>query len=333
MAQGPPERERALVIAHRGASGYLPEHTLAAKALAFGMRADYLEQDLVLSRDGVPVVLHDIHLDTVTNVAQKFPKRIRPDGRYYAIDFDLSELRQLTVHERRDRRTGKPVYPKRFPTQQGHFTIPTLAEELELIRGLNQSTGRQVGIYPEIKQPAWHREQGREISQIVLRVLDEYGYRGPEDRCYLQCFEADENRRIRQQLGSRLLLIQLVGGKIDDPKSDAARMLTPQGLESIAQYANGIGPSIDQLRQAAGSDGLPRGQSIVEQAHRVGLQVHPYTVRADDLPAGVDSLKALVQELDQELRVDGMFTDFPDQVLAALEQETTRASKSSGDHQ
>src|SRR5262245_24187713 len=120
------------VIAHRGASGYLPEHTIAAKAYAHALGADYLEQDVVLSKDDVPVVLHDVYLDTVTDVAKRFPDRKRADGRFYALDFTLAELKQLRVTERFDVRTGQPVYPKRFPAAQSSFQISTLEEELQL---------------------------------------------------------------------------------------------------------------------------------------------------------------------------------------------------------
>ena len=137
--------DRPIIIAHRGASGYLPEHTLAAKALAYCQGADYLEQDVVLTRDDHPVVLHDIHLDTVTNVADVFPDRQRADGRFYAIDFTLAELRQLKASERIDLNTGQAVYPNRFPVGSAAFGVPTLAEEIELVQGLNKTLGRQVG--------------------------------------------------------------------------------------------------------------------------------------------------------------------------------------------
>ena len=124
--------DRPLIIAHRGASGYLPEHTLESKALAYGMGADYLEQDVVASRDGELIVLHDIHLDRVSNVSEIFPRRRREDGRYYARDFDLSELRDLNVGERRGDDGALAVYPGRFPTDQGRFSISTLAEEIQM---------------------------------------------------------------------------------------------------------------------------------------------------------------------------------------------------------
>jgi len=142
-----------IVIAHRGASGYLPEHTLSAAALAYGMGADFIEQDIVLSKDDCPIVLHDIHLDQVTNVAEIFPQRNRDDGHWYVRDFELLELKQLEVHERANSDGSGPVFPQRFPYQRGHFQIPTLQEEIDLIQGLNHSTGRKVGIYTEIKKP------------------------------------------------------------------------------------------------------------------------------------------------------------------------------------
>jgi glycerophosphoryl diester phosphodiesterase len=141
---------RPEVIAHRGASGYLPEHTLEAVALAYGMGADFIEQDLVLTKDGIPVVLHDIHIDTVTDVVQKFPDRKRDDGRYYAIDFTLAELKQLNAHERINHRTGQPSFPGRFPLNQSIFKIPTLEEELQFIAGLYKCSGNSVGFYPVV---------------------------------------------------------------------------------------------------------------------------------------------------------------------------------------
>ena len=116
-----------VVIAHRGASGYLPEHTLPAKALAFGQGADFLEQDVVLTKDDQPIVMHDIHLDTVSDVAKKFPGRNRADGRYYAIDFTLAEVRTLQAQERIDLKSGTPVFAGRFPAQGSDFRIPSLA--------------------------------------------------------------------------------------------------------------------------------------------------------------------------------------------------------------
>ena len=127
---------KQLVIAHRGASGYLPEHTHEAKVASFIMGADYLEQDVVLTKDFVPIVSHDIHLDEVTNVAQVFPERKRADGRYYAIDFTFDEIKQLEVSERFHFDNNQNAYfPLRFPLWKSHFSISSLQEEIELIQG------------------------------------------------------------------------------------------------------------------------------------------------------------------------------------------------------
>jgi len=241
-----------LVIAHRGASGYLPEHTLEAKALAYGMGADYLEQDVVATRDDELVVIHDIHLDRVSNVAEKFPQRKRDDGRYYVRDFDLAEIRTLRAWERRNDDGISPVFPKRFPTGQGTFKIPTLREEIKLVQGLNKSTGRSVGIYVEIKKPAWHKAEGVDISPILLQLLDDAGYRTRDDLAFVQCFDASEVRRLRHDLGCELKLVQLLGeNDWGESDTDYEKLKTPAGLRGIAATADGVGPWIGQLIKMA----------------------------------------------------------------------------------
>ena len=201
---------RRLVIAHRGASGYLPEHTLEAKALAHEMGADYLEQDVVATRDDELVVLHDVFLDDVTDVATRFPDRARDDGRFYVRDFDLAELRGLKVWERMNP-DGTPVYPGRYPPRTGEFHVHTFAEEIDFVQRLNAKSGREAGIYPEIKRPAWHREQGIDVTPGFLGVLARAGYTRRDDRVFVQCFDDAELRRIRTGLGCRLKLVQLIG--------------------------------------------------------------------------------------------------------------------------
>ena len=139
-----------IVIAHRGASGYVPEHTIAAKAMAYAMGADYIEQDVVMTKDNQLVVLHDHYLDHVTDVQEKFFTRKREDGRYYVIDFTLDEIRTLNVSERYDMIDGVKVavFANRFPLNKSIFKVHTLSEEIELIQGLNKSTGKNIGIYP-----------------------------------------------------------------------------------------------------------------------------------------------------------------------------------------
>jgi glycerophosphoryl diester phosphodiesterase len=313
--------ESPLVIAHRGASGYVPEHTLEAKAMAHAMGADFLEQDLVLSRDDVPVVLHDTQIDTVTDVATQFPDRKREDGRYYALDFTLAELKQLRVTERFDSQTGKPVYPTRFPGGKGRFEIVSLEEELEFIGALNQSTGRNVGIYPEIKKPKWHRDQGHDISPIVLSILEKFGYRSKEDACFLQCFEIAEVKRIREELGwkGRLVMLLSGGGKGSDG-TDFPHLRTRAGLQEISAIVDGIGPSIGSILSGKSPEDR-QITDLVKHAHAANLVVHPYTMRADDLQKTVSSVDDLMDLLFHEVGVDGLFTDFPDITVKWIEEQ------------
>lgn len=312
-----------LVIAHRGASGYLPEHTLAAKAHAHALGADYLEQDLVLTKDDVPVVLHDIHLDTTTDVARKFPGRARADGRFYALDFTVAELKTLLVQERFNARTGKPVYPKRYDSAAApaEFRVSTLEEELQLIQGLNRSTGRVAGIYPELKQPKWHREQGRDISRVVLPVLARYGYATKADACFLQCFELTEVRRLRSELGWRGRLVLLVGAAAKEADgTDNAWVCSPAGIREVAPLVDGIGPAIGRIVTWPAAGAGPRFTELVKLAHAAGLVVHPYTIRNDDLPRNCPDVAALHAALFHVAQADGVFTDFTDTTVHWLRQ-------------
>jgi glycerophosphoryl diester phosphodiesterase len=307
------------VIAHRGACGYLPEHTLEAKAYAHALGAHYIEQDVVATRDDQLVVLHDIHLDRVTNVAEKFPERHRDDGRFYVRDFDLGEIKSLTAWERRKDDGIDAVYAGRFPTGVGEFRVPTLRQEIKLIQGLNQSTGRNVGIYPEIKSPAWHRSEGVDISVLALQLLDDLGYRTKNDAIFLQCFDLAETRRIRHELGCQLKLVQLLGeNSWGESDTDYNYLKTADGLRELAKTADGIGPWIGQLANTAEVDGQPVSTGLVSAAHSAGLKVHPYTFRADELPPGFESMEEMVSWFVEVLKIDGLFTDFPDVALAAV---------------
>lgn len=277
------------VIAHRGASGYLPEHTLEAYALAYGMGADFIEPDLVLSKDGRLVAMHDIYLEGTTDVEEQFPDRKRPDGKWYAADFTFAELKTLRVHER---------LANRFPLMKSRFEIPAFEEIIELIQGLNTTTGRQVGIYPELKQPAFHLQAGLNIEKATLDALAQYGYEGPDALVFVQCFEPDSLKRLRTDYRCALPLIQLVS------ESERQReMHTKAGLEAIAGYANGIGPSKDLIE---------KNPDYVKWAHEVGLQVHPYTMRSDQLPSRYATADDEFRQFYVEYDVDAVFTDFPD---------------------
>ncbi len=305
-------REHPIIIAHRGASAYLPEHTLPAKALAHAQGADFIEQDVVLSRDGVPVVLHDIHLDSTTDVTERFPKRRRQDGHYYAIDFSLAELKQLRAHERRNK-NGQAVFPERFPAGPGLSQIPSLAEEIALIDGLNTSTGRKAGLYIEMKASAFHRAEGQDLPRAVLEVLEKTGWDQRTQEVFLQSFEPEALRYLKYELKTALPLIQLLGENAwaEDGAVDFDQLKTDEGLDEIATYADGIGPWLMQLYLGV-DDGNYLSSDLAQRAQARGLEVHPYTFRRDQLPPGIDSFEALHRLFFLELHVDGIFTDFPD---------------------
>ncbi|MDH3275362.1 MAG: glycerophosphodiester phosphodiesterase [Gammaproteobacteria bacterium] len=312
--------QEKLVIAHRGASGYLPEHTLPAKAMAYAQGAHFIEQDLVLSKDDHVVVLHDHHLDSVTNVHDVFPDRARADGRYYVIDFTLVELRELAVSERFKLSDGEKtaVFEQRFPLEKSSFRIATFAEEIELIQGLNRSTGRAVGIYPEIKSPAFHRGEGKDISVAVLKVLKAYGYDEQQGSVFLQCFDASELQRIRDELfpsmNMTVPLVQLLG---TGPAFRAA--LIPAGMKKVASYADGIGPSMQLIVEPDSVAGKLKTTNLVQLAHDQGLVVHPYTFRRDLLPAYANDYDDLLEIFLDDIGVDGVFTDFPDLTVEYIE--------------
>ena len=339
LAVSPPN-QKPLIIAHRGASGYLPEHTLEAKALAYGMKADYIEQDLVLSKDNHLIVMHDIHLDTVTDVARRFPQKARKDGHFYTIDFTLAELKQLRVTSTFLPNTaGKlPKYPQRFPLWQSDFRLATFAEELELIQGLNRSLGYNTGIYPEIKKPLFHHQEGRDIAEQTLKVLKQYGYTRAEDKVFLQSFDAEELQRIHDTLmpamNMTVPLVQLIaetdwGEKLAKQnenweKYDYDWMRTPAGLKKIARYASGIGPWFPMLVEKRGGEIRPN--SLTKTAHELGLQVHPYTFRADagPIPEAIGSFEQMLSLFVETVAVDGMFTDHPDKVRDFLQRQSRK---------
>ena len=308
-----------IVIAHRGASGYLPEHTLSAAAYAYALGADFIEQDVVLSKDSHPIVLHDIHLDQVTNVKDKFPNRSRSDGRWYAKDFELLELKQLTVHERTQLDGSGAIFPKRFPHGQGNFQIPTLQEEIDLIKGLNQSTGRNVGIYPEIKKPAWHMQEGADISKVVLKLLNANDYNSPADNVFLQCFDSKELKRIKNKLNSSLPLIQLIGSNAWSESDDNYDlMLTRQGVKNISSYAVGVGPYLQLLYQTSVANNNIQPTIFSQFVRENNLLIHPYTFRADAVPLAFKDFAEMVIWFSNVLNVDGIFTDFVDKTVSLL---------------
>lgn len=326
-----------VVVAHRGASGYLPEHTLAAKAMAYAQGADFLEQDVVMSKDDQLVVLHDRFLDRVTDVADVFPDRARDDGRYYAIDFTLDELRQLSFSEGFTVEDGKPVadYPERFPLGKSHFGLHTLGEEIEMIQGLNHSTGRDVGLYVEIKAPWFHQSEGKQVSRAVLETLKQYGYADHDDNAVVQVFDPNGLKRIHDtlqpELGMDLRLVQLMGetswdmtfqpgadGKLEPYSYDW--MYQDGGMQRIATYADGIGPWKPMVIEDSSTRDDIKVTSLVEDAHAQGLIVMPYTFRLDEgrIPDWASDFDDMLRVFFVDAGVDGVFTDYPDRAVQWL---------------
>lgn len=324
-----------IVIAHRGASGYLPEHTLPAKAMAYAQGADYLEQDLVMTKDDHLVVLHDHYLDRVTDVAERFPDRARKDGRYYAIDFTLDEIKSLKFTEGFDIENGKQVqtYPGRFPMSKSDFRVHTFEEEIEFVQGLNHSTGKNIGIYPEMKAPWFHHQEGKDIAAKTLEVLKKYGYSDKQDKVYLQSFDVAELKRIKNELepkmGMDLNLVQLIAytdwNETQEKKPDGSWvnynydwMFKPGAMKQVAEYADGIGPDYHMLVDQTSKKGNIVLTGMVQDAHQNQMTVHPYTVRADQLPDYATDVNQLYDILYNKAGVDGLFTDFPDKAVMFL---------------
>jgi glycerophosphoryl diester phosphodiesterase len=307
-----------IVIAHRGASGYLPEHTLAAKTLAFEVGADFLEQDLVATRDDELLVLHDVHLERVSDVALKFPDRQRSDGRFYVRDFDMEEIRSLSAWERMNA-DGTPVYPERYPPKSGDFGFNTLGEELALVQALNSEHNRTVGVYPEIKRPAWHKEEGVDIAPLLLEVLAEFGYEENTEQVFVQCFDDAEVRRLKTELQCPYPLVQLIGrNSWFESATDYEQLWSSKGIAEIASFADAVGPSLSHLFDLDTVDSVPVVAELVKEVRAAGLLMHPYTFRADELPPGFTTFEDLVEFFVADVAVDGLFTDFPDRVLAVL---------------
>ncbi|MCT4535292.1 glycerophosphodiester phosphodiesterase [Halodesulfovibrio sp.] len=328
-----------VVIAHRGASGYLPEHTLEAKAAAYFMEPNYIEQDLVMTKDDKLVVLHDHYLDRITNVMEKFPKRFRMvDGskRWFAIDFTLAEIKSLKVTEGFKIVDGKKVqgYSARFPMFTSSFEVPTFEEELQLIQGLNKSTGKNIGIYPEIKAPWFHRAEGKDISVAALKTLKKYGYTSKEDKVYVQCFDPIETKRISKELlpklGMDVKVVQLIAetswnetmvlknGKFIPYNYDW--MFEKDGMKKVAEYADGIGPWKPMLVKSESTSDNLIITDMVKDAHANGMEVHPYTFRLDNgrIPQYAASYEDMLDIFFYTVDVDGVFTDFPDRAVKFL---------------
>jgi glycerophosphoryl diester phosphodiesterase len=335
QAMPQPLEGQAIIIAHRGASGERPEHTIAAYKLAIEQGADYIEPDLVLTKDGVLVARHENEISETTDVASKpeFADRKATktiDGHkmtgWFAEDFTLTELKTLRAKER------LPQLRKANMAYDGQFEVPTFEEILELAKAESAKTGRPIGIYPETKHPSYFASIGLPHEAPLLALLMRYGYTEKSAPVFIQSFEVGNLEALRPK--TKLRLIQLMdaeGGPADRPDEKYEAMTTADGLKKIAKYADGIGPNKSLIIPRNLLGNLTEPTSLVADAHKVGLAVHPWTFRRENyfLPltnkSGINPLG--IGDLETEIRaflavgVDGIFSDNPAQAVAALRSE------------
>jgi len=320
-----------IVIAHRGASGYRPEHTLGAYALAARLGADYIEPDLVATRDGVLVARHENEIGSTTDVADhpRFASRRTTrliDGTeregWFTEDFTLAELKTLRAKER------IPLLRPRNTLYDGRYEILTFEEVIDLSRRLTAELGRPIGIYPETKHPSYFRSIGLPLEERLVELLRRHRLDGRDAKVFVQSFEVANLAALDRELDTPL--IQLLGAPANRPAGDPrtyGELATPAGLHEIARYADGVGPSKDYIvpRDDAGSSLPPT--TFVRDAHAAGLEVHPFTFRNENafLPAELRSSadRATYGRAFEEyerffaLGVDAVFADNPDTAFEA----------------
>jgi glycerophosphoryl diester phosphodiesterase len=323
-----------VIVGHRGASGYRPEHTLASYELAARMGADYIEPDLVITKDRVLVARHEPEIGGTTDVAahpefagRKKTKQL--DGvavtGWFAEDFTLAELRTLRAKER------IPAIRQQNTVFDGRYQVPTLQEVIDLSRRLTRELGRPIGIYPETKHPTYFQQQGLALEPELVKTLNRNGLNNPAAKVFVQSFEVANLKALRKQL--RVPLVQLTSSSgapydfvVAGDKRTYADIVSPAGLREVATYAKGLGPSKDQVipLDAAGKLGQPT--ALVANAHRAGLVVHPYTFRVENnfLPANFDSSAVAADSGNlfgeiaayRKTGIDGLFTDNTDVAVA-----------------
>ncbi|WP_424183457.1 glycerophosphodiester phosphodiesterase [Actinokineospora sp. G85] len=329
------EHAKPLVIGHRGASAYRPEHTLAAYELAARMGADYMEPDLVSTKDGVLVARHEPEIGGTTDVAKRPEFASRKTTRdldgvavtgWFTDDFTLAELKTLRATERiPDVRQENTIY-------NGRYEVPTLQEIIDLRKRLSHELGREIGIYPETKHPTYFQRLGLALEAPLVRTLERNGLNRKDAKVFVQSFEVANLKELNKKLRVPLVQLTSASGRpydftaAGDPRT-YADIVSAKGLREVASYADGVGPEKGQVipRDAAGNLGAPT--ALVGDAHAAGLKVHPYTFRAENsfLPVNLRSAGAtsnygdLFAELDAFWRagVDGVFSDNPDVAVAS----------------
>ena len=320
----PPRFQTPIIIAHRGASGHRPEHTLEAYGLAIEVGADFIEPDLVMTKDRVLVSRHENEIGGTTDVATKFPGRKRSvviDGDtitgWFTEDFTVAELRTLRAKERLASRSHQ---------FDGQFAVPTFDEVLAFVRQQERATGRSIGVYPETKHPTYFAELGLPLEDSLLATLDRHGFRSRDDAVFIQSFETGNLRALRRKTSIRLIqLIDDQGRPADLVRADDARtfrdLVTPAGLREIATYADGIGVHKRLvIPSTPGGATLGAPTSLVPDAHAAGLKVHVWTLRSDLPFLAPDYAHDPAAEWRQfaALGVDGIFGDSPDVGVKAL---------------
>lgn len=326
-----PLEGHVIIIAHRGASGERPEHTIASYTRAIEQGADYIEPDLVLTKDGVLVARHENEISETTNVAEKreFADRKTSktiDGHkmtgWFTEDFTLAELKTLRAKER------LPQLRKDNSAFDGQFEIPTFDEILALAKAQSKATGRTIGVYPETKHPSYFASIGLPHEGPLLAMLAAFGHVEKSARVFIQSFEVENLKALRSK--TKLRLIQLMdekGSPADRSDLTYADMARPEGLKTVATYADGIGPNKAMVipRTLLGNLGDPT--TLVADAHKVGLAVHPWTFRRENyfLPlaqkSGVDPRAH--GDLNTEIKaflatgIDGIFSDNVTEAVAA----------------
>lgn len=311
---------RIIVIGHRGASGERPEHTLASYERAIEDGADYIEPDLVLTKDGVFVARHENNIADTTDVAahpefadRKTTKTIdgQPVTGWFTEDFTLAELKTLRAKER------LPQLRPDNAKYDGQFEVPTLAEIIDLAKRRSAELHRTIGIYPETKHPSYFASIGLPMERKLVDQLRAAGWDKPGDPVFIQSFEVNNLKRLHKMTGLRLIqLLDGEGGPADGAVPSYAAMITPAGLREIATYAYGIGPNFSMIEKG---DAPPT--SLIADAHTAGLKVHPWTFRAENLflapsfrkgtdPRAHGDIVGMIRRYIA-LGVDGFFTDYP----------------------
>lgn len=317
-----------LIIGHRGASGYRPEHTLAGYELAIDMGADYIEPDLVITKDGVLIARHENEISETTNVAncQEFANRrtIKViDGEsksgWFCEDFTLAEIKQLRAKERISNiRPGNTAF-------DGLYEIPTFQEIIDLAKRKSKTVKRTIGIYPETKHPSYFDSIGLGLEEPLIRALHANGYKGKNAPIFIQSFEVANLKYISAK--TDLPLVQLIndtGKPYDFVESGDERtfrdLITATGLKGIGEYAMAIGINKSLLIPKNGNNQLLSPTSVVSNAHAENLLVHVWTFRNENifLPFDLQDNPLKEYELFFELGIDGVFSDNPDTAIQAI---------------